>query len=266
MNGMKIYQSKQTDERLGKIAYNNENCLMKIVQYTSATDIVVEFQDDHKAKVHTRWDHFKDGSVKNPYYKSVYGVGCIGDKVDRFQTKREYQVWHDILRRCYDTKYHQSRPTYTQCEVCNEWLIYENFYNWLTSQENYNQWIENTSFHVDKDILFKHNKIYAPETCCLVPENVNTLFIKSDKNRGIYPIGVSEYYKDSGLYQARCNNQLSGQTVTIGIFDSPAQAFNEYKSYKEHLIKSIAQIEYEKHSITKKCYEAMMNYEVEITD
>ena len=266
MSGSKIRQEKQAKERLGMVAKNCQGCLMEIVEYNSATDIVIKFQDESNVLVHTRWDHFNDGSVKNPYFKSVYNIGCIGSKVDYKQTKREYQVWHDMLRRCYDSSYHELKPTYINCKVCEEWLNYENFYIWPTSQENYAKWEENKKFNVDKDILFKNNKIYSPNTCCLVPNNVNTLFIKSDNQRGTYPIGVSEYYKNSGLYQARCNNQFLGETITIGVFDTPEKAFYAYKNYKEHLIKDVAILEYKNNNITKECYDAMMNYQVEITD
>ena len=36
--------------------------------------------------------------------------------------------------------------------------------------------------------------------------------------------------------------------------------------YKEKVIKRVAQEEYDAGNITKRCYESMMNYEVEITD
>ena len=45
-----------------------------------------------------------------------------------------------------------------------------------------------------------------------------------------------------------------------------AEQFRIYKAYKEDIIKQVAQIEYTVGNITKKCYEAMMNYKVEITD
>lgn len=49
--------------------------------------------------------------------------------------------------------------------------------------------------------------------------------------------------------------------------DTPEQAFYfGYKPYKETIIKQVAQEEYDKGNITEKCYEAMMNYEVEIDD
>lgn len=266
MNGMKAYSQQQKSQRLGLISHNNQNCLMKIVEYNSATDIVVEFQDFNKAKVHTRWDHFTEGSVKNPYFKHIYGIACAGSKVDISQSKREYQTWTDMLRRCYDNNYHSYKPTYIRCEVCEEWTNYENFYDWITHQENYNKWAADTTFHLDKDIRVKHNKVYSPETCCLVPHNVNTLFIKADNKRGLYPIGVSEHYKNSGTYMARCNNPLLHKTIQIGVYASPQDAFVAYQQYKENLIRTIANEEYSKRNITQLCYNAMMNYKVEITD
>lgn len=38
------------------------------------------------------------------------------------------------------------------------------------------------------------------------------------------------------------------------------------KKHKEEIIKRVAEDEYSKGRITKICYDAMMNYEVEITD
>lgn len=65
---------------------------------------------------------------------------------------------------------------------------------------------------------------------------------------------------------SRCNNQFLGETIIIGIFDTPEKAFYAYKNYKEHLIKDVAILEYKNNNITKECYDAMMNYQVEITD
>jgi hypothetical protein len=204
--------------------------------------------------------------VKNPYHKDVYGVACSGNKVDLTQSKREYQTWLDMLRRCYDHNFHSDKPTYAECEVCEEWTNYENFYDWMIHQDNYNQWKSNLNFRLDKDILFKHNKIYSPNTCCLVPKDVNSLFTKADGERGIYPIGVSEHYKNSGTYMARCNNPLLHRNIQIGVYATPYDAFMAYKKYKEDIIRSVAQKEYDQQNIIKSCYNAMMNYQVEITD
>ena len=51
-----------------------------------------------------------------------------------------------------------------------------------------------------------------------------------------------------------------------GNFGSQEEAFNFYKSKKEEYIKNVAQEEYSKGNIIEKCYNSMINYEVEITD
>ena len=116
---------------------------------------------------------------------------------------------------------------------------------------------------VDKDILFKGNKVYSPNTCCLVPKNANNLFIKSNNVKREYPIGVTKQYKN---FTSRCQNPFTGKTESLGTFDTPEKAFMVYKQYKESIIKQVAQDEFNKGNITKICYDAMMNYEVEITD
>ena len=39
---------------------------MKIVEYKDSHNIMVEFQDKYKVKVHTGYNNFKKGAVYNP--------------------------------------------------------------------------------------------------------------------------------------------------------------------------------------------------------
>lgn len=252
--------------RFGEERLNNQNCLMKIIEYNKYIDIIVEFQDEYKSKVHTTYGNFIKGNVKNPYYPSVYGVGIVGvkypTKINSKMTK-EYMAWNNMLKRCFNEKLKEKCPTYNDITCCKEWLLFENFYEWLYLQPNFSKWTNGDKWSVDKDILIKGNKIYSPETCCLVPHNVNSLFVKCDSARGDCPIGVNK--KDDG-FQARCQNPFLNNYEYIGFYDSETKAFNAYKKYKENLIKQIAQEEYDKGNITKHCYDAMMNYEVDIND
>ena len=61
---------------------------MRIIKYNSNIDIVVEFQDKYKVRVHTQYKHFKSGGVKNPYDKSVFGAGYLGEG--------KYKVWENV--------------------------------------------------------------------------------------------------------------------------------------------------------------------------
>ena len=239
---------------------------MKIIEYNNCDDIIVEFQDEYRAKVKTQYGHFKSGEIKNPYYKSVFGVGMVGNKYPKSinnKITKEYNTWNGMLRRCFDVKCKEKHPTYKDAICCDEWLLYENFYEWLHSQENFERWTLLNKGAIDKDILIKGNKIYSPNTCCLVPLVVNNLFIKSDSSRGNLPIGVT---KKRNRFLSRCCNPITNERDWLGAYPTSDKAFLAYKPYKENLIKQIAQIEFDKGNITKRFYEAMMDYEVEITD
>ena len=246
---------------------NNQGCLMKIVEYNKANDIVVEFQDEYKYKVKTIYGNFKSGSVKNPYHPSLYGVGILGAKYRaRINGKfmREYYTWAHVIERCFDEKLKAKQPAYTDISCCEEWLLFENFYEWLHSQPNFDKWYNGKRWALDKDILNKGNKVYSPENCCLIPQSVNCLFLKREALRGKYPIGVT--YKNDG-FLAYCNNSLTGKKEELGYYSTPEKAFYlGYKPYKENIIKQVAQIEYDNGNITEQCYKAMIKYEVEITD
>lgn len=239
---------------------------MHIVEYNNSSDMIVEFQDNFKTKVHATYRDFKDGEVKNPYHSSVYGVGMIGVKyqsrIGKKNTK-EYNTWLNVLKRCFDIKEKERNPTYKDVTCCNDWLCFENFYEWLHSQENFDKWYNGERWHIDKDIIIKGNKVYSPETCCLVPYIVNGLFAKSNAIRGNLPIGVSRF-RDG--FQAQCKDPLINGTRHLGLYSTPIQAFQAYKKCKEKIIKQVAELEYKVGNITKQCYESMMNYIVEIVD
>lgn len=241
---------------------------MKIINYIDANNIIVEFQDNWKCKVHTAWKCFRDGKTRNPYYPSVCEVGIIGNKYkiedSNGKVCKEYDTWRSMLRRCYEKQIEYKRPTYKDVICCEEWFLYENFYEWLHSQKNFDQWINLNHSALDKDILIKGNKIYSPDTCSLVPDSINALFTKRQNNRGNEPIGV-HFDKNKGKYSTQCNNH-NGKIQYLGYYETSQEAFQIYKDYKENLIKQVAKEEYKNGNITKRCYDAMMNYKVETTD
>ena len=97
-------KERHIKERLGLTKLNNQGCLMKIVEYNGYSDIVVEFQDQYKHKTHTSFGVFKRGQLKNPYYPEVFGKGIIGEKYNNKNQLKEYNIWCNMLRRCYDEK------------------------------------------------------------------------------------------------------------------------------------------------------------------
>ena len=254
------------NDRVGETNINNQGCPMIVIEYNNSNDIVVEFQDEYKTKIRTQYCNFKSGSVKNPYYPTVYGVGVTGCKYPisiNCELTREYVLWHSMLCRCFDERFKEAQPTYKNVSCCKEWLNFEVFYEWLHSQENFDKWLNENKWDLDKDIIVKNNNIYSPEVCCLVPQNVNCLFLKRKADRGELPIGVVRVKE---LFEVSCSNPFTGKAERLGKYKTVEEAFVAYKQYKENIIKKVAEIEYNKGNITKECYDAMMNYIVEITD
>ena len=200
------------------------------------------------------------GSVKDRLLPTVYGIGITGDiQVNvNGQYLKEYKIWKRVLCRCYSVGYQKVQPTYIDCSVSENFRYLEYFKEWCNNQIGFNSVDEKGKpFALDKDILFKGNKIYSEEACAFVPQEINGLFIKRDKLRGDYPIGVS-FRKDGGMFRATLNNKH------LGRFNTAEQAFQVYKTAKEAYIKEVANKWKDK--IDLRVYNALMKYEVEITD
>lgn len=166
------------NERLGEKNYNNQGLLMEIIKYNGKRDVDIKFEDGFISK-NRRYDEFKNGQIKDLMYPSVFNKGYIGG--DKYKVSKngkatlEYNKWYGMLSRCYSENELRRFPTYIPCTICDEWLNFQNFAEWL--QKNYYE-IPNEIMCLDKDILFKRNKIYSPKTCCIVPDNINILFTK----------------------------------------------------------------------------------------
>ena len=252
------------EERVGEARMMNCGETAIIVNYACYNDITVQFKSTGEL-VKTTYQSFKNGFVKSRFTPSVYDVGIIGNektKDENGKIIKSYSVWNSMLRRCYSDKEQKKYPTYRGCCVCEEWHNYSNFKNWFNN--NYYE-IEGEQMCLDKDILVKGNKIYSPDTCVFVPQDINKLFTKCNKIRGKLPIGVT-FRKDKNKYQAQCRifNNGKSQQKYLGSYNTINDAFNAYKQFKEKYIKQVAD-EY-KNKIPDKLYEVMYNYKVEITD
>ncbi len=246
--------------RIGERWVSNEGFWMTIISYVNATNCDIQF-DDGCIVTELYYANVVKGRVRNPYHPSVFGVGYMG--IGEFKSSSQgkhtkiYKTWVNMLKRCYHEKSKPKTPTYDGVTVHKTWHNFQIFAEWcfITLNLEYMQ-----KWELDKDILIKGNKIYSPETCCFVPRFINTLFVKCDKTRGEYPLGV---YKNGDKFVAQLykNDKKSGY---LGTFDTIEEAFYSYKIAKEGLIKNAAN-EW-KHEITPQTYQAMYNYQVEITD
>lgn len=254
------------DDRIGESIINKYGSSQKIIEYNSYKDITVLC--DGKYKVKCRYDTFKRKQCLSPYDKFVLGIGYLGE--GEFKLKENgkdtflYQEWHSMLARCYNKEQQKlnKNKSYVEVSVCEEWYNFQNFSKWYTDN-SYE--FSNDKLKLDKDILYKGNKTYSPNNCMLVPSRINSLFINSKSSRGLYPIGV---HLNNDKIRAECaiydKYKNKSQNKHLGYFNTPEEAFQAYKEFKEKYIKQVAD-EY-KDKIPQKLYDAMYKYEVEITD
>ena len=264
-------------DRTGEINISNEGCAMKIVEYNNCDDIIIQFEDEYKYRLHTQYGNFQKGQCKNPFYPSVFGHGYMGvdkngnvPKTKEFKDGKwhniwEYNKWMNMLQRCFNNKLKEKEPTYKDVVCCERWLCYANFLEDLEVLKQEYNWDDDEKLNLDKDILHKGNKLYSLENCVLMPDYINSLFIKRDAKRGEYPIGVC-YNKQRKKYQAYYS--VNGKNKGLGCYNTPLEAFSAYKIAKENEIKRIADECVLKGFITQdsRLYNAMMGYQIGIDD
>ena len=243
--------------RVGEKHITKQGYEIEIIDYKTSANITVKFSNGHIVKNKT-YIEVISGSIVSPYHLSVFNKGFLG--VGKFSEKtmwktKPYIKWQSMLERCYSETYHRKRPTYIGTVLYEEWHNFQVFAEW--HEQNWKDYME--GWHLDKDILVKDSKTYSPETCCFVPNEINTLFARNSFRRGLYPIGVSE--ANGRFVVAVAKN---GKNKSVGYFDTPEEAFQAYKVAKESWIKEVA--EEWKHLITSDVYQALLNYQVEMTD
>lgn len=194
----------------------------------------------------------------------IYGVGVNDRRLPtrvNGKTTREYNLWDNMLRRCYSSTSHERQPTYIGCEVSDAFRHYSYFHEWANEQIGFRSTDYSGAWQMDKDLLVKGNKVYGENTCVFVPQCLNRLLVKRDASRGACPIGVS-WHKQTEMYKATC--RVDGVQQHLGCYSTAKDAFYAYKEFKENLIKRVAR-EYQD-QIDPRVFEALLNYAVEIND
>lgn len=166
-------------------------------------------------------------------------------------TTRAGAYYAEMLRRCNPSNQKGKYAAYAGC--CSDFVDFQDFASWAVVQQGY-------GLQLDKDILIKGNKVYSKETCCFVPTEINNLLTNCRSKRGNHPVGVS--YDSRAGYKVCVSD--NGTKVYLGYFPTADEAFTVYKHKKECVVKIRAsQFRY---VLDPRAYEALMNYQVEITD
>lgn len=170
--------------------------------------------------------------------KLIFGVG-INDSTYKTKYKNSdgknvvcpyYERWKNLLVRGYSEKYKTENPTYADCSVCDEWLTFSKFKNWMIKQD----WEEKC---LDKDLIDPSNKKYCPEKCLFVTSQINSLLLTRTAARGIYPLGVT-FHKQANKFTAQL--RIDNKNVNLGLYKTPLEASKVYNKRKAELIIEVA--------------------------
>lgn len=157
--------------------------------------------------------------------KTVYGVGYSSDKTLPGKNRAIYKRWAEILRRCYLG----TQNSYEDCSVCPTWYDFKNFLGW------YKDNCPNESYHLDKDLLFKGNRVYSPSTCCFIPKAINSILINcGDDTKRELPLGVSASSKSLGKYESKVS--YKGKTKYSKTFSTVQEAESFYIEKKREIL------------------------------
>lgn len=256
----------QKIDRTGEVSYTKYGTKATIIKYENNKNVLIEFDDEYKYRYYVSYINFKNNMIANPYDRSVYKIGYLGEYQKFINTtskdslNKAMGIWHHMLRRCYANDGSEKVRSYIGCSVDKQWHCFKNFAEWYLKNDYP---LQSEKMCIDKDILIHGNKIYSADNCLLVPNRINSLFAKSGIIRGNLPIGVSYYWYDNSKYLASMKIG-DKKHYQIGIFDNVTNAFYAYKQAKEAYIKVVADLY--KHIVPEKVYNALYNYEVLITD
>ncbi len=250
----------ETKEKyVGKVLSSNNYGDFIILEYNAANDVKIKFLET--GFVDTVFvAQMRTGRVRDYMTPLILGKGIVGAKLTTEEYKHKaYKNWVRILKRCYEENLRHKHPTYSGCTVSEFFLTYTNFKDWYVKQKNW----DNPDFVLDKDLLSpKDNKVYSEETCVFLPKEINSLLTTTKARRGDLPLGVCNPKKEGGKFRVRiCKENKDYQ---LGYYEDVVEAFLVYKKAREYYLKEKANQWGDQLDI--RAYNALMNYQVEITD
>jgi len=243
--------------KVGQWFTNTQGIELEVIKYEKASRITVKVHGPVEYEIVTNQGNLKKGIVHDKYSPSVAGKGILGDAENIDVKSQVYVAWTGMVKRC-NTFYDynpRARINYEDCSVREDFLYFPNFITWYDKQ------IVQPKWQLDKDLLVPGNKIYSPDTCIFLPRALNTFLTIRKNDRGPFPLGVT-IHEETGHYEAACNRD--GKRIYLGVYKTPEAAFAAYKVEKEAYAKDLA--ERWKDQIDPRAYEALMKYEVNITD
>ena len=237
--------------------------------------------------------YFVDGNKENNYYKNLvmldskelYAVKRGIVSIEEFVARQEYmeyiykgnlrarEAYNTMYKRTHDAEFKKQYPQYADATMYKAWeddpeLAIE-YLESIIYECNGEQMV------VDKDLLCKGNKDYAPGKICWLPWTLNVMLSNSKKHYGgkynrqyntELPYGVRyDSARDKYYAEIQMDKLLRGDSKPRKLpkryRNTPEEAFADYKKHKEAYIIMMADkyVDW----LPMDVYDALINYVVE---
>lgn len=239
--------------KVGDVFISNKGHTATVVKYINNKKVTIVYPSGHKETM--QGINLTKGTFRDRDLPILYGVGIIGYGGNCDTSHADYRTWGNMLKRVYNPKVGTEAEAYKDSSVCDEWLRFNNFKKWFHEQKH------EIGFNLDKDLLHRGNKIYAPDNCIFLPQEINKFLTNRKNHRGEWPVGVC-WNKSHDCWDAKLS--IESKSVYLGLFQSPDEAFIVYKNAKENEAKRLAYKWVDK--IDERAFKALSCFEVHLND
>lgn len=215
--------SDSGDNLVGKTLNNTLGNSYRVISKTGTDSqgrSLYDIQFDYTGYVKrgVRRDVVQKGNVKDLYYPSVSGVGCVGEyEIKTKLDKTLYKSWTHMLERCYNEQC-KEYPYYGALGVfvSARWLNFSNFRKDVESLPNWrNKRIEPSNYQIDKDYYMSN--CYSIDTCVWLSKQENILYrnskaftVTTPDNLSFQEVSISEVARRYGLQTSKISKVLKG--------------------------------------------------------
>lgn len=176
-------------------------------------------------------NRIRNGQVRDYVKPFVCGIGYIGDFSYKDEPSKHflYSNWNNMFDRCYNKNCKEYREF---GEVHENWHCFKSFTKDVKNILGYKEMIENPKikFSIDKDFLVEGNQLYSEETCCFIPQKINSFIMNTQKNR---EYNYEGFWIEGNKYRVQVNYR--GKKINGGRFISPILAHKCYWKKKLEL-------------------------------
>lgn len=243
--------SHARDALLGKSFVSNHGEKYTVVDYVDSHRVAIKFEDG--LIYWSSSNSIKAGRIINLNRITTCGRGFIGDgqhtpTILGVKTLA-YVKWQSMFNRVYGIR-RKANACYDDCSVDTRWNNFQTFAEWFTTKSQ----SFNTSYTgeicLDKDLLCIGSKEYSPDTCCLLPVEIN---VASKVSTGFY------YDNDRQKFCVDLTT-LNGvrKNERLGRFSNEDIALNVYSEAKDKYMVYLA--DKFKEYLSDDAYEALLDF------